>query len=383
MLLNSHRRLYKATPMNIHTQQVINTLCLDEHDQLPLADIIHALACEDDLPAVYQHYPRLAEKLSAQVAETLKLALTGQNAAARRDMQLALFILYQSHLAEPLSAQSRNQFDPLLIQLRQTLESSWLENEINAAAIPLPDLCVENMVAELTALWSAHPTAHHPLFDFLASEANETQINYFFKSDSALNLLFFDLVAMTLVGSFPETRAEISHNLWDEIGQGSNEFTHVNLYKNLLERRGIALPDDHFTHLYEWQGLAGYNLFMAAGVTRQHYYKLTGMMAMTELLDPSQYEKLVVGCKRNGLSDRDIHYYSEHISVDVAHADGWLNNVIVPVCARHPAAMAEIYNGAILRLQTCQHYYDYLLAKLRSLSAHTASEVALSGTAAR
>jgi hypothetical protein len=66
----------------------------------------------------------------------------------------------------------------------------------------------------------------------------------------------------------------------------NNEITHVNLYKDLLKRRDIALPDNHFTHLYDWQGLAGYNAFMPGGVNRQHYYKSPGVMAMTELLDP-------------------------------------------------------------------------------------------------
>ncbi|MEL1610966.1 hypothetical protein V2W50_20715, partial [Acinetobacter baumannii] len=36
------------------------------------------------------------------------------------------------------------------------------------------------------------------------------------------------------------------------------------------------------------------NAFMLGGVNRQHYYKSLGVMAMTELLDPPQYEKLVV-----------------------------------------------------------------------------------------
>lgn len=188
-----------------------------------------------------------------------------------------------------------------------------------------------NIVDELRALCQQHPASHHPLFDFLASEASAAQIDYFFKSDSALNLLFFDLVAMGLVGSLPETRAEIAQNLWDEIGRGSTEITHVNLYKDLLKRRNIALPDNHFAHLYEWQGLAGYNAFMLGGVNRQHYYKSLGVMAMTELLDPPQYEKLVAGCRRIGLSERDVHYYAEHITVDIGHADGWLNNVIVPI----------------------------------------------------
>lgn len=230
-----------------------------------------------------------------------------------------------------------------------------------------------NIVDELRALCQQHPASHHPLFDFLASEASAAQIDYFFKSDSALNLLFFDLVAMGLVGSLPETRAEIAQNLWDEIGQGSTEITHVNLYKDLLKRRNIALPDNHFVHLYEWQGLAGYNAFMVGGVNRQHYYKSLGVMAMTELLDPPQYEKLVAGCRRIGLSDRDVHYYAEHITVDIGHADGWLNNVIVPIGKKHPAAMEEVYFGAALRLQTCNDYYDGLLAALQSLDGSASS----------
>ena len=88
-----------------------------------------------------------------------------------------------------------------------------------------------NIVDELRALCQQHPASHHPLFDFLASEASAAQIDYFFKSDSALNLLFFDLVAMGWWAHM-ETRAEIAQNLWDEIGQGSTEITHVNLYKD-------------------------------------------------------------------------------------------------------------------------------------------------------
>jgi hypothetical protein len=87
---------------------------------------------------------------------------------------------------------------------------------------PIPALNAGNIVEELRDLCQKHPASHH-LFDFLSSSASSRQIDYFFKSDSALNLLFFDLVAMGLVGSLPETRAEIAQNLWDEIGQGSQE----------------------------------------------------------------------------------------------------------------------------------------------------------------
>ncbi|EOJ3095741.1 iron-containing redox enzyme family protein [Klebsiella pneumoniae] len=101
--------------------------------------------------------------------------------------------------------------------------------------------------------------------------------------------------------------------------------------------------------------------------------KSLGVMAMTELLDPPQYEKLVAGCRRIGLSERDVHYYAEHITVDIGHADGWLNNVIVPIGKKHPAAMEEVFFGAALRLQTCNDYYDGLLAALQSLGGSLSS----------
>lgn len=320
----------------------------------------------NDIDAILQQYPQRPAQLMQLASHASRAAFEHQDAEALRQVHQTLFYAYHAHLAEPLSCSSRNQYHPVLLQVRSFLESQWLASEKRRASAH-GSLSPKNIVAELQALWKNHAVSAHALFDFLEHEANSQQLYYFFKSDSALNLLFFDLVAMTLVGSFPETRGEISQNLWDEIGQGSNEFTHVNLYKDLLQRRGIDLPDDHYTHLYDWQGLAGYNLFMMGGVTRCHYYKFIGMMAMTELLDPSQYEKLVNGSRRLGLSERDVHYYSEHISVDVDHADGWLNNVIVPVAERYPQAMEEIYFGARLRLQTCQDYYDNVLRTLKAL----------------
>lgn len=331
-----------------------------------LDDTIHLLINNHDLIEFYKQHKDTATKLYELTERKVRAAFIEVDYSAQREVQQALFNLYQSYLAEPLSNASRNQYDPVLIGVRNILEKSWLEYEKRRYGLVNIDLTPDNVVQSLKDLWHSHRASHHPLFDFLAEKASEKQISYFFKSDSALNLLFFDLVAMTLVGSFSETRGEISRNLWDEIGEGSNEYTHVNLYKDLLNRRGIELPDDHYSHLYDWQGLAGYNTFMLGGVTRQHYYKFLGAMAITELLDPSQYQKLVEGCRRVGLTDRDVYYYSEHITVDVGHADGWLNNVIVPIARKIPGSLHEVYFGAVLRLQTCNDYYDHLLKVIRN-----------------
>lgn len=41
------------------------------------------------------------------------------------------------------------------------------------------------------------------------------------------------------------------------------------------------------------------------------------------------YEKPVFTGKHPGLTECDLHYSTEHISVDVTHTDNWLNNPIL------------------------------------------------------
>lgn len=169
-----------------------------------------------------------------------------------------------------------------------------------------------------------------------------------------------------LPGSHPQTRAEICKNLWDESGNGNPERTHVGLYQYLLTQRKILLPENNFTDLYSWEGYTGYNVFMLGATNRQYYYNSIGAMAMTELLDPPQYTKLVKGINRLGINENHALYYTEHIDVDVLHADGWLNNVIAPLVQDKPEALEGIFAGAMLRLQSCADYYDSVLTKMKS-----------------
>ncbi len=112
---------------------------------------------------------------------------------------------------------------------------------------------------------------------------------------------------------------------------------------------------------------------MLGGVNRQTLLQSLGVIAMTELLDPPQYEKLVAGCRRIGLSERDVHYYAEHITVDIGHADGWLNNVIVPIGKNIRRRWRRSSLAPRMRLQTCNDYYDCLLAALQSLGGSLSS----------
>jgi len=322
------------------------------------------------LDSIFSHYPSLVAQLTEAV-ETELTSAYGNNSAdnSRKTIQKTLFWLYQTTLVDPLAPESKNQHNAVMVTLRRMIEKTWLAYEMQNCSMPGLPLTVspDSFSQHLQQLWINHRAAAHPIYDFLQHQASKAQLSYFFKCDSALNLLFFDLIAMALVGARQDTRSELSRNMWDESGMGSDYFTHVNLYKALLAENMIPLPDDNYVHLLGWQGLTGYNLFLLGGINREHYFKLVGALAITELLDPSQYQKLVYGSKRLGLRDQQLHYYTEHIDVDIIHANGWLQHVITPVVCHTPAAMTEIWIGANLRLNTVDKYYDHLLEEVKKI----------------
>lgn len=331
---------------------------------ITLSDAVLLLVNTPSLKTLIQQQASFEDLMKHKCQTVLEQAYDAGDMEARYEVQHALFILNNLSIAAPESVAASNQFNPLLLTLKADIQERWLAFEFMRFPVLLPSQ-EDEIAHQLLELCQSHRASKHPIFDFFETSASPEQLDYFFKSDSALNILFFDLVAFMLPGSFHETRAEICKNLWDESGKGNPHHTHVDLYHYLLTQRKITLPEDHFTSLYSWQGYTGYNVFMLGATHRQHYYKSIGAMAMTELLDPPQYTKLVRGIKRIGMDEKHALYYTEHIEIDIDHADGWLNKVIKPLVKSNPSAAQDILYGAMLRLQSCADYYDGILMAVK------------------
>ncbi|WP_085545781.1 iron-containing redox enzyme family protein [Burkholderia pseudomallei] len=341
---------------------------------MPIGEAIVALTRWPGVDRSVRDDDRFAARLQGRLAGLLRRAFGEQDETALADVHRALFALYDLHVADPAMPVVVHQFDPLLTALRVKIERHWLAAEgqrIGAAPVfASPD----GLIAALRHAVQAHPAAHHPLFDMLAMHATRAQLEGFFRSDTALNVQFFDLIVMAMIGSPPETRQELASNFWDEAGRGDPRHSHVQLFRHLLAEVGIAPSGDDFASQLTWQGLRGYNLFMLCALNRQHYFKLLGVMAATELLDPPQYRKLIAGCRRLGLGPSTTRYYDEHITVDDVHGEGWLENVIRPLTQREPRAMSAVWAGCMLRLASCGDYYDALSDQLSSMTRPPAGD---------
>ncbi|WP_080424612.1 iron-containing redox enzyme family protein [Burkholderia ubonensis] len=335
---------------------------------MPVGDAIVALTRVPRVDRSVQDDDRFAARLQTRLAALLRRAFGERDEVALADVHRVLFALYDLHVADPAMPAVVNQFDPLLTGLRGTIERQWLAAEYQRiGAAPVFD-SPDALIDALRGAVQAHAASHHPLFDLLETHATRAQLEGFFRSDTALNVRFFDLIVMAMIGSPPETRQELASNFWDEAGRGHSQHSHVQLFRRLLADLGIAPSGDDFASQLTWQGLRGYNLFMLCALNRQHYFKLLGVMAATELLDPPQYHKLIAGCRRLGLGPSITRYYDEHITVDDVHGEGWLENVIRPLTKREPRATSAVWAGCMLRLASCNDYYDALSRQLSSIT---------------
>lgn len=311
------------------------------------------------------------DHLFAVAGSTARAAFEDGSQAALRDVHLTLFRIYDLSICPPAAPHARHQLSIELLRLRKLLEVAWLAHEDRRVEVfRASDDATAGIKVRLVTAWQTHPSFHTPIFPFLAREADEAQVKRYFSSDYKLNVHFYDLIVLALVGAAGPTRPEIAGNFWDEMGKGGEQLTHVRLYERLLDYFGISGDSDPAT--MTWQALAGYNTMLRMAITRDAYLEYVGALAITELADPRQYGLLLEGCKRLGLGADNpeiLDYYSEHVTVDAIHGEGWVDHVIVPLVGNDPDKARHVMRGAFMRLNTSADYWDRLLESMTTAQA--------------
>ncbi len=278
--------------------------------------------------------------------------------------------LYDLQLAPVHAPEAEHQYNTQLMAVRVELERAWIQSEL--ASVSPQSIVPGEAASAIRSAWKAHPSFDHPIFDFMEFGASREQIALYFICDYALNMRFYDLIALACLGVDEEARCEVAANLWDEVGRGERSRTHVTLYRNVLDQIGSSGDREDYLAMLGWEGLAGYNLLMHLALARRQHFRYIGALAITELSDPNQYAKLLRGCTRAGIgmdAPGVLDYYQEHVTVDALHGEGWIEHVIEPAIRDHPTHSSEIMEGAILRMNSTLRYWDWLLNKMKSITS--------------
>lgn len=259
--------------------------------------------------------------------------------------------------------------DAEINKLKQ-MENVWIEYEKSECFNKYDCYRQVKKTADVDEVLREHPAYQHGIFKYLCQQATFEDIKYFISSDSVLNLEFFDYLAYSVIGVSEQAKLEIMCNLWDESGRGCVQLFHTMKFKKLMKGMGLQYNRDAMIADMSWEGLAGINLFSYMSLYTSNKMKYFGLLAATEMLDPPHYHQLVHGLSRTNTNIKlDTGYYTEHETLDVLHANGWLNNVILPMLRSRPDKLSEFWLGFYLRLDSVQRYYDKLLSYFQGRKA--------------
>lgn len=242
------------------------------------------------------------------------------------------------------------------------LEAQWFSQDKLECIKKYPcDKPVKNIYFVELALRD-HPVLNHAIFDYFCYEADLHDLKKFILSEAILNFEFFDYLTLALIGASSQAKAEIMSNLWDEAGRGNLQKFHTTLFGNLLRDLGLKYQRTELLKALSWEALAGINLFSYCSIYPAHKMIYFGLLAATEMLDPTHYRKLIQGMERvfSGYAV-DYSYYLEHEVIDIEHANGWLRKVILPELEKEPHRAQDFWLGFYLRLDSAKRYYDRLL----------------------
>ena len=356
-----------------------------------LAESIQRLLSVPDLDALLIDQKGFYGDFLHRLFGTLERAFQDRCDHALLDAHMALHRLYEEEVGPVRPGLRQNQYHPFIIRVRNEIERAWERFELQRTGLAPHDVPTEPgaFLDFLRGCCAQHKLTDHPLFDFLEQEADRGEMVDFFVHEGSVALRFCDLIVLAMVGADDEIRRELADNFWDEVGGGNYQNRHTELYTRLLRYVGKepsisrGLPDSCVEKL-DWRGLAGYNMYFYLALHRRNYFRSIGCLGVAEMMDPAQYEKVIRGCYRVGLTDdHQLAYYVDHVTIDKEHGDGWFDHVMVPLIRKYPEAAYDMAVGAILRMNTGTDYYDSLLEKLPYVTTRRVDEaVALQRRAA-
>ncbi|MCB9759985.1 MAG: iron-containing redox enzyme family protein [Alphaproteobacteria bacterium] len=310
------------------------------------------------------------EALVARCRRLATLAFDHQEPAARLAIHRVLYALNMGRLAGPERAPQVHVAHPLFARLTWDINQRWQAALRRRHAGTLHNLpSVEVFPAWIRARVQQHRSnVTHPLFRFLRDDASLDQVREFIFQETPLEMLFGDIVAMMLPGLYGPAKAELAENFWDEVGRGVDAEVHRNLRQDMA--RSLGIPDEAERRFFEGltvEELVLVNTYLSMAADRGQLTQLIGMLLATENMIPGRFEFLIEGMRRLGVSDEAMTYLILHTTVDVGHAEGWMEQLVIPLLQARPELLPQLTLGVLRRLDAAGAVCDRLFARLQEV----------------
>jgi len=276
---------------------------------------------------------------------------------------------YCNFLSDPINVE-RIPDSPELFQKIREMEDTWDAYELSRVSQEY----LPGSVSEFTDLYKNLQITHRNdvsyLFDYLAHEADATEIAFYVCLEEQVDGHFDDVIAISQLGVQGKSKLVMADNYWDEMGRGNLDDVHTRMFsvsadflKEILKESGIDLPTQ-----VPCEALKNGNMLMMYGLRRRLIGRLIGAIGILEDTAPYRFAATVEGMRRCGMPDYVIRYHEAHIHFDSDHGAEWLQDVVLPMIEKSKILMEEIYLGMLIRYRVALDYYASINKWIKTLA---------------
>jgi hypothetical protein len=262
-----------------------------------------------------------------------------------RDLQLALWMLYELHYRGFADVDDALEWDPVVLLARRTLEAAFERTlrDRSEAPDPLPDT-PDELVTELTrmTLDDTEPT----LAAYLARDASEEQFLAFLSGRAVYHLREADAQCFLLARLGGAAKTALAEIQYDELGAGRPDRLHADIYARGLA--SVGLSTDIGDHLPETGAamLALVNTGSFFNLHRRLRGAAAGHFAAFEATSSVPCRLIAEGAERLGLPEAVVDYWSEHVEADAVHEQVAVSQLCGALAAAEPDLVPDIVLGA-------------------------------------
>jgi len=322
------------------------------------------------------------DKICAEVTDLCKKAYNEADCDAEYRIHRLLYKIYSLHSTLPSSGHETPENSYVLTKVRNLIENAfikYLDRQIPNDFFELISTNSENFWRDVKEQIRNHKADNHPLYEqFLRREASVDDIKYYLLQESAIDASTDDYVALTQIGTKNEIKMEMAKNFWDEMGNGDIDLVHSHLFMKALT--SLKLDEMNIFDIFEPETFVCGNLQLMLALSRKYFYLSVGYFLAVEFMVPKRFGRVMLGWRRNNLDSGDEAYYKVHITTDVEHTRGWVENVVVPLLRKYPDSRQDILRGVYFRLFTSTRYLDALFHKMSNNKKIDQQEIMLKTT---
>lgn len=306
--------------------------------------------------------PKGRGSLSEMVFENLRS--TSQSWSSMRseqpdddnDLHITLWTLYELHYRGFDDVSGDLEWQPELIKLRRSLETSFEQTLRERLPPSVPDGEFAQTFFDFVEGHEGPSLAAH-----IHRTADHEQALELLRMRSIYHLKEADPAAWVVPRLPDRTKAALMELLFDEYGCGNPARLHAGMFARGMDECGLRPEYGAYIDDVPLEVLETNNAMSLFGLNRRLRGAALGHLAAFEVTSSVPSRRIAQGFTRIGLPDAMIEYYTEHVEADAVHEQLAVRTICGSLLDEEPALRDDVFFGAFTCLDLEDRFAHHML----------------------